>query len=132
MKTKVCFRCEVEQPILSFYQHPAMKDGHLGKCKSCTRKDVRDNYAFRREQYREYDKARYAADPVKRTPKPRAPQKARTRWLVDNAVRRGKLVKLPCQVCGDPKSEGHHEDYSKPLDVVWLCRIHHKELHRIP
>lgn len=44
---------------------------------------------------------------------------------VSYAIRHGKLKKLPCQVCGDPKSESHHEDYSKPLEVIWLCRTHH-------
>ena len=45
-------------------------------------------------------------------------------------VRRGKIKKLPCEICGNPKSEGHHIDYSKPLEVRWLCRKHHHELHR--
>ncbi len=40
-------------------------------------------------------------------------------------VRRGKVVKAPCVVCGVAKVEGHHEDHSKPLEVVWLCRPHH-------
>jgi hypothetical protein len=36
---------------------------------------------------------------------------------------------MPCVVCGNPKTDGHHEDYSKVLDVVWLCRKHHMERH---
>jgi len=35
------------------------------------------------------------------------------------------LTRQACEVCGDTKSEGHHEDYSKPLEVIWLCREHH-------
>lgn len=50
---------------------------------------------------------------------------------VNNAVVRGKLVKLACEVCGNTKSEAHHADYSKPLDVMWLCRKHHKDVHRM-
>lgn len=53
-------------------------------------------------------------------------QRARTSVL--NAVRRGKLIKKPCQVCGDPKVEAHHYlGYSKEhqLSVVFLCRAHH-------
>jgi hypothetical protein len=42
----------------------------------------------------------------------------------------GRLKKLPCEVCGNPKSDGHHDDYAKPLDVKWLCRKHHAERHR--
>lgn len=44
-------------------------------------------------------------------------------------VRRGHIKKLPCSVCGNKKSQGHHDDYSKPLEVKWLCRKHHNELH---
>jgi hypothetical protein len=36
----------------------------------------------------------------------------------------------PCEVCGALSAEAHHKDYSRPLDVVWLCRKHHMELHR--
>jgi len=48
---------------------------------------------------------------------------------VRRAIDAGKLVREPCEVCGNTKSEGHHEDYSKPLDVVWLCRKHHVAAH---
>ena len=43
--------------------------------------------------------------------------------------RRGKLVPKPCEVCGG-LAEKHHDDYDKPLSVRWLCRYHHRELHR--
>lgn len=45
-------------------------------------------------------------------------------------VKRGKVVKKPCEVCGNPKVRGHHEDYDKPLEVRWLCFEHHHELHQ--
>lgn len=44
-------------------------------------------------------------------------------------VRRGKVKRLPCEICGQ-KAEAHHEDYSKPLEVVWLCRKHHLQHHK--
>ena len=43
-------------------------------------------------------------------------------------LRRGKLERQACVVCGEP-AQMHHEDYSKPLDVMWLCRAHHLALH---
>lgn len=48
------------------------------------------------------------------------------------AVKYGRLIKLPCEVCGNVQSEAHHPDYSKPLDVRWLCTLHHKNEHRKP
>src|SRR5690348_5416393 len=43
--------------------------------------------------------------------------------------KRGKLHKIPCECCGSPKSQMHHEDYDKPLEVIWLCRPCHMRLH---
>lgn len=49
---------------------------------------------------------------------------------VQRAIQKGLLVRLPCIICNEPKSDGHHEDYSKQLDVIWLCRKHHQRRHR--
>lgn len=50
---------------------------------------------------------------------------------VQSAVRNGSLVKQPCEVCASPVVEAHHDDYTKPLQVRWLCREHHvKEHHK--
>lgn len=51
------------------------------------------------------------------------------RWKVNRAVAAGRLVKKPCAVCGSPRSQAHHQDYSRPLDVIWLCAKHHAEEH---
>jgi hypothetical protein len=42
---------------------------------------------------------------------------------VRSAVRAGRLVRAACETCGATKTQGHHDDYSKPLDVRWLCRL---------
>jgi len=55
--------------------------------------------------------------------------KCRARYLVRKALRAGSLVKKPCMVCGSPGAEAHHEDYGRPLDVQWLCRECHVDLH---
>lgn len=46
------------------------------------------------------------------------------------AVRKGRLIRRPCELCGNPVVEGHHDDYGKPLDVRWLCHRHHRALHQ--
>jgi ribosomal protein S27AE len=49
--------------------------------------------------------------------------------VVYQAIRRGELVRQPCEVCGATKVHAHHDDYSKPLDVRWLCSRHHRLHH---
>ena len=56
--------------------------------------------------------------------------KSNARSYLHVYVKRGKVIKLPCEICGDPKSEAHHNDYSKPLDVIWFCRNCHMEYHK--
>jgi hypothetical protein len=56
--------------------------------------------------------------------------KARSRAYAGTYMRRGHLKKKPCAECGDPNSEKHHPDYSKPLLVIWLCRKCHLHLHK--
>lgn len=45
-----------------------------------------------------------------------------------HAIESGKLVRQPC-ACGNEQSQAHHEDYSKPLEVVWLCASCHQRHH---
>ena len=49
---------------------------------------------------------------------------------LNNAIKSGKLKKQPCMICGEIKVEAHHYDYTKPLEVEWLCMLHHRQLHK--
>jgi hypothetical protein len=52
------------------------------------------------------------------------------RNMIYKTIKRGKVVRGICVVCGSVENiQAHHEDYSKPLDVIWLCRFHHQEIH---
>ena len=48
--------------------------------------------------------------------------------ILNNAIKSKTITKSPCY-CGNIKVDGHHNDYSKPLEVIWLCRLHHKLYH---
>lgn len=65
----------------------------------------------------------------KRLQRERYPERVYARELVRRAVRAGRLVPQPCSVCGGPNANGHHTDYSKPLDVVWMCSNCHRGEH---
>lgn len=52
------------------------------------------------------------------------PKKVEVYKIVFHGVRNGTLKKQVC-FCGNLKVEAHHEDYSKPLMIVWLCKKHH-------
>jgi hypothetical protein len=60
------------------------------------------------------------------------PEKQRNlaRQLVNKAIQRGELVRQPCEICGDTDSVAHHDDYSSPLAITWLCVKHHIQRHR--
>lgn len=59
----------------------------------------------------------------------RNPEKRAAHILVGNEKRAGRLVPEPCEVCGSLEVHAHHDDYSKPLEVRWLCPTHHSEYH---
>jgi hypothetical protein len=57
-------------------------------------------------------------------------KKANCRSYLNVYIKRGNIVKQPCCVCGDINAEAHHEDYDKPLEIIWYCRKHHLEHHK--
>lgn len=56
---------------------------------------------------------------------PEQRKRALARKMVYNWVHRGKMERQPCEICGSKLSSAHHDDYSKPLQVRWLCQKHH-------
>jgi len=130
MITKKCFKCGKEKPLDDFYSHPRMKDGHLGKCKACTKSDVHLRGIEHKDERREYERKRWL-DPARRAANARAakewgarnPEKKRAQVAINNAVRDGRIIKPEaCDICGQKaRLHGHHTDYSEPLIVVWMC-----------
>ena len=137
---KTCFKCKIKKPLSEFYRHSQMADGYLNKCKECAKLDVR-THRRQNEHVRQADRERHAqksTDPVylqKRRdyqleymndhPEAKAAHRA-----LNIAVRWGRIKKQPCSNCGSTENlHAHHEDYSKPLDVIWLCCLCHRREH---
>ena len=134
---KQCLKCGKQKPIGEFYRHSQMADGHLGKCKECCKTDNRKNRQQKVGYYRAYDKKRFE-DPERKLfvslhswyHRVEHPLRYKARTAVSNALRDGRLIRRPCKFCGNPKAEGHHPDYLKLLDVIWLCKACHTIEHK--
>ena len=151
MSSKICTRCEKKKSVDEFYKNQGMADGRLSQCIGCVRDyqnkrnkanpgpsriqarewrsknrkhhraQVKKWRQENRDKVNEYSRRRYH-DPKNR-------QKVEARYAAINAVRYGKLIRpTNCSRCGTRCTpEAHHPDYSKPLDVEWLCRTCHKK-----
>ena len=90
-------------------------------------KDYRKRFPEKWREYRKkwrkkngHDYLRYKID---------YPEKYRAHKIVAHAIKIGFLKRQSCETCGKPNAHGHHDDYSKPLKVKWLCPVHHAKLH---
>ncbi len=114
---KICTKCETEKPLHDYNKSTKAIDGHQSRCRTCS------NEASREEAQLNPNKvlARIKKSQLK------YPERIIARNAVNNALRDGRLEKKPCE-CGEIKVQGHHEDYSKLLDVEWLCTKCHNKL----
>ena len=130
---KVCKKCGDEKHITLFYLHKGMTDGRLSFCKECVKQRVREHAHTDRGRRieREWLKTEKGRAKKKRNTqryRRQYPEKYKATGIANRAIRGGTLIKMPCEICGNPKAEKHHDDYSKPLEVRWLCMKHHRLL----
>ncbi len=134
---KKCFKCGVVKPMADYYVHPQMKDGYLNKCKECAKADSTARRMSKLDEVRAYDRER-ATRPerrkqmaaVTRRLRRENPERVRAHNAVARAVRSGRLLRGPCSVCGTAEDvHAHHDDYSKPMMIEWLCNHHHRVRH---
>jgi ribosomal protein S27AE len=134
---KVCSTCKAEKPLDQFHRNATGRLGRMSRCKPCACRYVREYRAAHVEEYRARGRE---AD---RTPERREHWKARrvrrgergriqshAHSAVQGALRAGKLKPSPCESCGAAEVDAHHDDYAKPLDVRWLCRLCHAAHHK--
>jgi hypothetical protein len=149
---KVCKECKIKKPLTDYYVHKETSDGYLNKCKECVKQRVHKHRINNTITINEYDKKRnilpHRVEARKNYTKTESGKIARKQALLNykhnyplkyaahvittNAIRDGNLIKkTSCSKCNSTcKIEGHHNDYTKPLDVTWLCELCHKEWHR--
>lgn len=137
-----CSKCGGFFPREGFYVKKGSLLGMVAMCRKCdsatngTRARNRDDKESTRRSKREHMKRARLADPERfrereRSAKLLHPERTRARELVQRAVKSGALIRPErCSRCNrEGKITGHHPDYSKPLDVIWLCHPCHAQEH---
>ena len=131
---KTCIVCNKEKQLYKFHKKSNSTDGHQPKCKDCEKDyyvENRDELLARSRIYSQSAKGKKTIKRAGDIRRKRHPLRISAYKKVDWAVKMGTLIKQPCEKCGSPSDiQAHHEDYNKPLDVVWLCRDCHFKLHR--
>jgi ribosomal protein S27AE len=130
-----CCKCKELKPEESFYKDRTQKTGRGSYCKDCfraynsekTKKD-RDKYIEKSRNYRERNKN--IISEKQKIYQANNREKIIAHGLVRRALEKGTIIKKElCEKCGEPSVLSHHEDYSKPLDIMWLCLRCHQILH---
>ncbi len=130
---KKCSECKEDKMLSEFYRDRTQVDGHHGYCKKCSSIARYKNREKTRKHVREW-----LRENIKKHPEYN--QRSRERLIklgrdkvyseYQTALKKGIIKKEPCKICKKKyRVNGHHPDYSKPLEVIWLCPIHHKQLH---
>lgn len=124
-------RCSGKCDVLALYDEEQTKKHNK---REYMKKYYQDNSEKRKKymkEYREKNPEKFKGYRKKHKKKyyQENPGKERARQKANRAIRDGILIKQPCEVCGELKVEAHHDDYTKPFEVRWLCKKCHEEHH---
>lgn len=126
------------KPLTDFYKHtgPGYPDGRATRCKVCHLASTNAHKRANPDKVKKWHAAYVERDPQYKTKRSRIyrqryPERNAAHVAVHEAVKSGKLNRPECcEMCNRAcKVQGHHEDYSRKLDVKWLCDRCHIEVH---
>lgn len=140
---QICCRCKIEKDLEEFHKQKRNPLGHAYSCKKCeheryVKKKAKDPERWnllsklwhrkKKEEDPDIWKKRYQKSKERilnyiKSNKERDKIKLRARNNVNRWLRLGQITRAEkCSECGsNTKLEAHHEDYSKPREIKWLC-----------
>lgn len=136
MLTKVCKVCGRRKPLTDFYLNHTYADWHTWACKVCikvkqkTHRETHPEIYQKRKAYFDSPHGRALMYANIKIYQQRHPEKRKAHVWVGNAIRDGRLIRELCEKCGGEKVTAHHDDYSKPTEVRWLCGLCHRAHHK--
>lgn len=126
----------IEKGLNRYFTGKECSKGHLApklvsnrRCTACSREHANSKEQRLKYKKRNPDKVKDRWNNCRIKYKIKHRDKVLARNATTNGLRDKKLKRQPCVVCGELKVEGHHQDYMKPLEVIWLCAKHHREIH---
>ena len=129
--------CKKIKPLSEFYYDKA-NGRKYSQCRTCSNMKRKERYYRDVEETRRLkaEEARRNYNPEKELAKYRKryaehPEQCNARTKLQYAIKTGRVIKPDsCSQCGSTRRvSGHHEDYSKPLEVIWLCQVCHSAVH---
>lgn len=153
---KQCSKCKEFKALDEFYNDSRKKDGKVAECKECWK--IRERNKYQTDQNTKDRKSEWAKNKRDKTKhseynkqytktsngkesqrigkisyRRKFPERIRAKNLVHYYVRQGKIPHITTQICkcGNQATDYHHPDYSKPLEIIPLCRNCHLKVHKV-
>jgi hypothetical protein len=134
--TKVCKECNIEKPLSEFFFW-AKRNWYSPRCKPChnifcTKYRHSEKGKATSKTWSKSDRGSEVTKQRMATWRAKNKIKRTAQTAVSNAIRDGRLQRGSCIICNVPMAEAHHNDYSKPFQITWLCKTHHSAIHYHP
>ena len=130
-ESKKCPACKSKKLLAKFSKNGFKKDGLSNQYKDCQAA----YYQSHKEEaaaYRQTGAGKVTHRRNSARQRQRYPEKIKAHDAVSNAVRSGKIKRsVFCEECGlSVKTEGHHEDYGRLMEIDWFCKKCHTSIHK--
>jgi len=148
---KRCGKCNLLKEQTEFGKNKSTKDGLSSYCRGCKKLSDKNSYQKNKEKRLEVSKKyrKHNKDKIRATQKiwrdnnkdkvrqsflrafNKNPEKHKARSKLNFLIYKGKIEKPDkCSICDSVVNiEAHHVDYTKPLDVEWVCSKCHYIIH---